>query len=124
MIKYYQSAILLNGYPVANCTFGLSIRINVCFCVYACLLLLVSNIRINSKPPCKTPEYRFNSTPKKYLVYFTIDPKEAEVTIRIVNICRKRTDNSMTKKRIEDKQQTIEKNNLSHVTNVPAQAYI
>lgn len=78
------------------------------FCVYSCLILLVSNIRINSKPItcltaeiymyCKTPEYRFNSTPKKYLVYFTIDPKEAEVTIRIVNICRKRTDNSMTKK--------------------------
>ena len=79
------------------------------FCVYACLILLVSNIRINSKPItcltaeiymyCKTPEYRFNSTPKKYLVYFTIDPKEAEVTIRIVKlICRKRTDNSMTKK--------------------------
>lgn len=69
------------------------------FCVYSCLILLVSNIRINSKPPCKTPEYRFNSTPKKYVVYFTIDPKEAEVTIRIVKlICRKRTDNSMTKK--------------------------
>lgn len=52
MIKYYQSAILLNGYPVENCTFGYSNDIYVCLlclCVFAFACVEYPN-KIQSPP--------------------------------------------------------------------------